>query len=111
MEFLDGSTLASLKQAFLGILSYALKKAIATSPLLIVDERLVDQAGEEVEYLPLINPRTHTDGLRSLHRPSPHEDGEAVQQHLFLLTEKVITPIDRRLKGLMTRQRCSTTPC
>lgn len=85
-------------ELFRGILTDALQEAVAAlaGVLRELHQRRVDQGGQSIEYLVLIEKRIRADGLGGLARPAIGEDAQAAKERLFSLAQQGMAPVDGR---------------
>src|SRR5205814_10595360 len=97
--------LPRLRQPLVGILANGFEKAISPAVRDGHHQRLVDQVGQQLENLGLVNftPRTHC--LRRLERPAAVKDGKSAKKNSLLVGEQIVAPVDQRAQGLLPRQR------
>ena len=69
------------------------------------NQGFVYQMSKQVQDIARRQALACTDVLRRLERPAPRKGGEPPEQDLFRLSQKAVTPIDKRAQGLMAWSR------
>jgi len=98
-----GVVLGGVVQALGCVLADGVEQAKA--PAGDADERLVDQAREEVDDLAARDGSARTHVLRRLEREAAGEDRQAPEEHALLAGEQVVAPLDGGAQRLLARAR------
>ncbi|MGH3984160.1 MAG: hypothetical protein ACRDST_16125 [Pseudonocardiaceae bacterium] len=107
MALAHGIDLISFDQPRGGILADGLEQPVPHFGVLFAsgDQRLVDQAGQQIEHGIAVDSVAATHVLGGLQRPAASERCEPPQQRPLTLAEQLVAPVDGGLQGLLAWHR------